>query len=118
MDRFRGFPAIQSSDEVKLAAMTKESLEISEEPKKDETSFNRPIESQSSESIDASTWKKMKKKMIKTTRTFMQNGYQMTETVNELVPCDDNEDVEMERPAKLNLLQRLRLKETIINDDF
>lgn len=90
------FPAIQSSDEVKLAAMTKESLEISEEPKKDEASFvNRPIESQSSESVDAPPPGK-KMKMIKTTRTFMQNGYQMTETVNELVPCDDNEDVEME----------------------
>lgn len=90
------FPAIQSSDEVKLAAMTKESLEISEEPKKDEAIFvNRPIESQSSESVDAPPPGK-KMKMIKTTRTFMQNGYQMTETVNELVPCDDDEDVEME----------------------
>lgn len=81
------FPKMQSSEEVKLATMTKESLEITEETK------GKPDEA-IDESVDAPPPGK-KMKMIKTTRTFMQNGYQMTETVNELVPCDDN-DVEME----------------------
>lgn len=46
--------------------------------------------------VGPSAAKKMK--MVKTTRTFMENGYQMTEVVNELVPCNDNdkdEDVKM-----------------------
>lgn len=30
-------------------------------------------------------------KMVKTTRTFTENGYQMTEIVNEMVPCEDND---------------------------
>lgn len=30
-------------------------------------------------------------KLVKVTRTFTENGYQMTETVNELVPCDETD---------------------------
>ena len=30
-------------------------------------------------------------KMVKVVRTFTENGYQMTETVNEMVPCDDDD---------------------------
>lgn len=39
--------------------------------------------------IATSNGKRMK--MVKVTRTFMENGYQMTETVNEMVPCDDDD---------------------------
>jgi len=39
--------------------------------------------------VSTSTGKRMK--MVKVTRTFMENGYQMTETVNEMVPCDDDD---------------------------
>ena len=92
----KDFPKIQNSDEIKLAAMTKESLEITEEPRIATISAegnNGPIETHT-EFVDAPPPGK-KMKMIKSTRTFMQNGYQMTETVNELVPCDDD-DVDME----------------------
>ena len=40
-----------------------------------------------------------KMKMIKKTRNFVENGYQMTEVVNELVPCDDENNVDTEEVA-------------------
>ena len=39
-----------------------------------------------------------KMKMVKVPRTFMENGYQMTEMVNELVPCDEGEVAEDPKP--------------------
>lgn len=99
------FPKIQSSEESKLAAMTKESLEITEEPTNEDEAKSDDRHTASSiaesESVDAPPPGK-KMKMVKTTRSFMQNGYQMTETVNELVPCDDNDvgmEPVMEQPA-------------------
>jgi hypothetical protein len=41
--------------------------------------------------IAQSTCAGKRMKMIKVTRTFTENGYQMTETVNEMVPCDDDD---------------------------
>ena len=94
------FPKIQNNEEVILAAMIKRSVEITEEPTNElnTTSDNdRPNETPTvpNESGDAAPPPGKKMKMVKSTRTFMQNGYQMSETVNELVPCDDT-DVDME----------------------
>ncbi len=58
-------------------------------------STNNKIETEASSSIvQGPPTKKMK--MVKKTRTFVENGYQMTEVVNELVPCDDENDPEAE----------------------
>jgi len=37
-----------------------------------------------------------KMKMIQKTRSFMHDGYQQVETYNELVPCNDEEEEEIE----------------------
>ena len=39
-------------------------------------------------------------KMVKVTRTFTENGYQMTETVNEMVPCEEDDSEAL--PAESN----------------
>lgn len=97
------FPALPSSDEVKLSKLADtltveesdkdepmEQVKIVLAPKKSEPAHDDLVSQQP-------PGKRMK--MIKKTRTFMENGYQMTEVINELVECEEGEEVEIVAPV-------------------
>ena len=64
-------------------ASAAENLQVVENPQ-------IPISNRVDESSSQPPNKKMK--LVKKTRTFMQNGYEMVEHYNEMVPCEEEED--------------------------
>lgn len=89
------FPKIETCDEVALKISEQKLISEEEEEsiKEDEiTSSSKQAPPVQPQSKTDSQPPEKKMKMVPTVRTFMHNGYQMTEVVNEHVPCDGAED--------------------------